>query len=81
MSEMQLIARAVTSPSQSAGADARRISLEDWVDSNYAPTCAPSLNTVRRWVRENRIAPAPEKQGRSYFFHPSARYVGVVAAN
>ena len=54
---------------------APRVSLATWIGSLYSPADAPCLNTVRRWVREKRISPAPEKQGRSYFFHPAARYV------
>ena len=57
------------------GAAAPMVSLATWIGSLYSPADAPCLNTVRRWVREKRIFPAPEKQGRSYFFHPSARYV------
>jgi hypothetical protein len=51
------------------------VDLNTWVSATYSPANAPCVNTVRRWVRENRIQPAPEKQGRGYFFHPRAKYV------
>lgn len=50
------------------------LSLEEWVKRCYDESSAPCLNTVRRWVREQRIHPAPKKQGRGYFFDPEARY-------
>lgn len=56
------------------------ISLATWIGILYSPADAPCLTTVRRWVRAKRISPAPEKQGRSYFFHPSARYVACRAS-
>lgn len=48
------------------------ITLEAWVAATYGE--AVSLDTARRWVREQRIQPAPEKHGRSYFVTPEARY-------
>lgn len=53
----------------------RRISLASWVAANYSEADAPTANTVRRWVREKRIKPPPQKEGRAYFFSPSARYI------
>jgi hypothetical protein len=56
-------------------APAPLIDLSTWLANTYNANNAPCVNTVRRWVRENRIQPPPEKQGRAYFFHPRARYV------
>jgi hypothetical protein len=58
-----------------ATAEPQLISLATWIASRYSAADAPCMNTVRRWVRNQNIEPAPEKQGRAYFFHPAARYV------
>ncbi|MDH4871993.1 excisionase [Pseudomonas sp. BN515] len=51
------------------------VTLEKWSSLNFDPP--PSLNTVRKWVREGRIEPAPIKHGRSYYVEPAARYVPI----
>jgi len=48
------------------------ITLEAWIEVTYG--AAVSIDTARRWCREHRIVPAPEKHGRSYFVAPEARY-------
>lgn len=53
----------------------RLLSLQEWISLRYSEKSAPCIHTVRRWVREGRVQPAPEKQGRSYFFRPDAKYV------
>ena len=65
---------------QAAEQPAQLVSMPTWIASRYSPADAPCLNTVRRWVRENRIQPAPQKQGRAYFFHPAAHYCAGVPA-
>lgn len=50
------------------------LTLEAWIAANYAEP-RPSLLTVRRWVREGKIYPAPKKHGRSYRFAPNAAFV------
>lgn len=50
----------------------RLITLEQWLKLTYGD--AVSLDTGRRWCRESRIQPAPEKHGRTYFVTPGARY-------
>ncbi|MCG5242298.1 excisionase [Azospirillum doebereinerae] len=49
------------------------MTLEEWARANY--TTPPSQGTLWRWAREARIHPAPEKQGRSYYVRPDARYI------
>jgi hypothetical protein len=51
------------------------ITLTAWLDARYSADSAPTQTTVRRWIRQKRILPEPEKQGRAFFFHPAARYV------
>jgi hypothetical protein len=53
---------------------ARLITLERWAELTYGDA-APHVNTLRRWAREVRIYPAPEKHGRTYYVRPEARYV------
>lgn len=50
------------------------LTLEAWGRARYGE-CCPSLKTLRRWVREAKILPAPKKNGRSYFVSPHARYI------
>jgi hypothetical protein len=51
----------------------KRISLETWLVLTYGDD-APTLDTARRWAREGKIYPKPEKHGRAYFVVPEARY-------
>ena len=51
----------------------KRITIESWIALNYSDP--PSVLTVRRWIREGRIYPLPEKHGRTYYLTPTARYV------
>jgi hypothetical protein len=50
-----------------------RIPLIEWARRRY-PVKTPSIHTLRRWAREARIVPAPEKHGREYFVQESAEY-------
>lgn len=54
-------------------ADRKLIPLEDWAKRRY-PVKAPSIHTLRRWVREAKIYPVPEKHGRAYFVDETAEY-------
>ena len=49
------------------------ISLETWLAQTYGGD-APGIATARRWARDGKIYPAPEKHGRRYFVDPDARY-------
>jgi len=51
----------------------RFMTLESWIAAVYGG--AVSIATARRWCRERRITPAPQKHGRSYFVTQDARYV------
>lgn len=51
----------------------KRISLDTWLEQTYGED-APGIQTARRWCRDGKIHPAPEKHGRSYFVVPEARY-------
>jgi hypothetical protein len=48
------------------------ITLEEWIRLTYGE--AVNIGTARRWCRDGRIYPAPQKHGRSYFVCPEARY-------
>ncbi|MEQ0277296.1 excisionase [Klebsiella sp. CN_Kp100] len=48
------------------------LTLQEW---NARQPIPRSLETVRRWVRECLIYPAPKKVGRDYVFHEKARRV------
>jgi predicted site-specific integrase-resolvase len=50
------------------------IPLEDWAQARY-PTKTPSIYTLRRWARDGRIFPQPQKHGRTYYVAKNARYV------
>jgi hypothetical protein len=52
----------------------RLITLEAWIALNYAPECAPTIATARRWANAGFIYPKPQKQGRSYYVQAAARY-------
>jgi hypothetical protein len=45
------------------------LTLPEWNARQRKPR---SIETVRRWVRECRIVPAPVKDGREYLFHERA---------
>jgi predicted site-specific integrase-resolvase len=49
------------------------LTLEAWAQARYEKP--PSIHTLRRWVREAKISPKPEKNGRSYFVQQDATYV------
>lgn len=53
----------------------KRVTIESWIALHYSGECAPSILTVRRWIREGRIYPLPEKHGRTYYLSPTARYL------
>ena len=50
------------------------IPLATWAANRYGEY-APSIYTLRRWVREAKILPAPKKHGRTYFVKESAQYL------
>lgn len=49
--------------------------LSEWAQAKYGAH-APHINTLRRWVREGRIFPQPQKVGKTYFVLPTAEYQG-----
>jgi hypothetical protein len=51
------------------------MTLGRWAVLRYGES-APSVQTLRRWVRQDKIFPLPKKQGRSYFVEETAQYVG-----
>jgi hypothetical protein len=50
------------------------LTLEEWAETVYGSR-RPAVVTLRRWAREARIYPPPEKHGRSYYVLESARYL------
>lgn len=53
---------------------AKLIPLRQWAKDTYGDA-SPSIGTLRRWARDNRLAPRAEKHGRAYFVSPDTRYV------
>jgi predicted site-specific integrase-resolvase len=51
------------------------LNLQEWASEVYSTP--PSLSTLRRWVREGRIYPAPELHGKEYRLLPDAIYVDI----
>jgi Excisionase-like protein len=56
----------------------KELTLETWGWSTYGAS-SPSVGTLRRWVREEKIDPPPRKHGRSYFVAVKARYVATTS--
>jgi hypothetical protein len=52
----------------------RLLTLEEWAEAVYGKH-RPNLDTLRRWARQARIYPPPEKHGCTYFVVPGARHV------
>jgi len=52
----------------------RLTTLEAWARAKYGEH-APNMDTLRRWAREGKIFPAPQKQGRAYYLPEHAEYV------
>lgn len=50
----------------------KRITLRKWGERLDPPPCD---ETLRRWVRDCRIFPIPEKIGRAYYVEEDARYI------
>lgn len=53
---------------------AKLITLQQWAKNTYGEA-APCMNTLRKWARNNKIAPPAEKHGRTYFVEPGATYI------
>lgn len=52
----------------------KQITLEAWAEAQFDPP--PSRYTLRKWARNCRIFPVPQKVGREYRVDPHARYIG-----
>jgi hypothetical protein len=54
----------------------KKVTLEVWRRLMYGEgEGAPCMHTLRSWIRRGLIQPPPQKEGRSYFLSPDARYV------
>jgi predicted site-specific integrase-resolvase len=49
-----------------------KVTLDEWAADQFRTP--PSRDTLRKWAREGRIAPAPVKHGRSYYVEADAQY-------
>ncbi|WP_354344574.1 excisionase [Variovorax boronicumulans] len=56
-----------------------KISLAKWAAQQFDPP--PADRTLRLWVREGRIVPAPLKIGRTYYVEPTARHIAEVLSD
>ncbi|MCC6196757.1 MAG: excisionase [Burkholderiales bacterium] len=50
------------------------IPLDTWAERRF-PIRTPHVQTIRRWAREGKIHPAPQKHGRAYYVSPNAEYL------
>ena len=50
------------------------IPLTEWLALTFGEF-APSIETARRWCRQGKIHPRPQKIGRGYYLHPDAKHV------
>lgn len=48
--------------------------LEDWAKAKYGRD-APNISVLRRWVREHRISPRPQRHGNRYFLPQHAEII------
>lgn len=53
----------------------KRISLEMWARRRYSRERRPSAKTLLRWVKDGKIFPYPEKEGRAYAVLETAIYL------
>lgn len=49
-----------------------KVLLDDWTKRNFDPP--PAIRTVRQWIKEHKIYPAPIKVGRSYYVDQDAMF-------
>lgn len=54
-----------------------KITLTAWAAKQFDPP--PAERTLRLWVSEGRIVPAPLKIGRTYYVEPTARHIAEIA--
>lgn len=54
-----------------------KITLMAWAAKQFDPP--PAERTIRLWVREGRIVPAPLKIGRTYYVEPTARHIAEIS--
>jgi predicted site-specific integrase-resolvase len=52
---------------------ALKITLTAWAAQEFEPP--PAERTLRLWVKEGRIVPAPIKVGRTYYVQPNAQHI------
>jgi len=57
----------------------KKITLEQWAKSKFDPP--PCRETQRRWARDCKIFPVPQKIGRAYYVEPNARYIDPTKPN
>jgi hypothetical protein len=56
----------------------RKVTLVIWAEQRFHP--APAERTLRRWVKEGRIVPAPVLLGRTYYVDPAAQHIAEAEA-
>lgn len=56
----------------------RKITLTAWAAQEFDPP--PAERTLRLWVKEGRILPAPIKVGRTYYVVPDAKHIAEASA-
>jgi hypothetical protein len=51
----------------------KKITLMAWAAQEFDPP--PAERTLRLWVKEGRIVPAPIKVGRTYYVQPDSKHI------
>lgn len=51
----------------------QKLTLGAWAQKQFEKP--PTTHTLRRWARDLKIFPFPQKVGREYLVDPDARYV------
>lgn len=57
---------------------AQKLSLSEWASRRFNPP--PAERTLRLWVAQKRILPAPVKIGRAYYVEPGAKHIAEAMA-
>jgi hypothetical protein len=74
------ITRTLICPSLAASTLYLALGSKDWSwAAAIFPDWKPHPNTLRNWVHNGKIRPAPKKIGNKYFCDPKAEYVDPIA--
>lgn len=64
-----------TTPDPVSKPSPRLVRIKVWAVIVFGEDAPPHPNTLRRWVSDGRIYPAPVMVGKSWYVSPEAQYV------